>query len=119
MIADELGTAGFIACILGAVSFVVAYTVTAPWWRTVTGRIVWCFAAVCMSILLLAGYRTLFTPPPWWGYVRVTAYMLLAASIWTAVVALVRVQLLRRKATKANKDNEDTAYNEDTADIHG
>lgn len=97
---SELGDVGFIACALGALSFVITYSVVAPWWRTVAGRNVWAFAASSTFILLLGAYRLAFGETPAWDYVRLLAYGLLALSIWSAEVALVRVQILRHRATR-------------------
>ena len=105
MLIDRIGNLGFISCGLGIVSFVVIYSAVSPWWRSVTGRLVWIVAASAALIMLLASYYLAFGPLPFWGYIRAFAYHLFSLAIWAAVVALVRVQILRRRATSNDDQN--------------
>jgi hypothetical protein len=78
----------------------VTYSLVAPWWRTAAGRNLWAFAASITLILVLALYRILIGPLPATEYIRAFCYTIFAFAIWAAEVALVRVQILRRGATK-------------------
>lgn len=96
----EIGDMGFIASALGTVMFSLTYSVIAPWWRTVAGRIIWTFATTVSLIMILATMRFIWGPMSWLYYVRPVAYFALASSIWGAVIALIRVQLFRNRAKK-------------------
>jgi len=97
-----VGDIGFILTALGFVTFAAVYSSIAPWWRTVTGRIMWGMAMSAAVIIALASYRLVFGPQAWLVWVRPFAYFSLAGVVWSAVIALVRVQMLRRRAIKAN-----------------
>lgn len=94
----DIGNLGFIASAIGAVAFIVTYSLVAPWWRTPAGRHVWFFSLAVTFIISLAAYRLAFGPPPFWTELRAAGYLILAAAIWAAEIALIRVQVLRLKA---------------------
>jgi|SRR3954464_10787173 uncharacterized membrane protein YagU involved in acid resistance len=103
----DVGTWGFIASAAGAVAFVLTYSLVAPWWRTPAGRYVWAFSVSVTFLISLASYRLAFGRPPFWDQLRAAGYVLLATVIWTAEIALIRVQVLRLKAIDDKKrDNQ-------------
>lgn len=93
-----LGDIGFVGAAAGAVAFLVTYTVSTPWWRKPPGRFLWLFGAIVTVILVLATIVKFFGTLPGLPILRAVLYLALAAAIWGAVIALIRVQILKRRA---------------------
>lgn len=99
-----LGDIGFDGAAMGALVFMFTYSITSPWWRKAPGRYLWVFGSVVTLIFLLAVIVRHFGQLPGLLWIRAFAYLSLASVIWGAVVALVRVQVLRHRATRMDQN---------------
>lgn len=90
------GDWGFIASTVGAIVFLVIYSVVARWWRTWWGRQIFSFMAVIGGSLIFGAVRLVFGDYPGINYVRPIAFVSLAGVIWWLVGVLVYYQIIRR-----------------------
>lgn len=97
---DTLGDIGFVGAALGAVAFVITYSFFSPWWRHPAGRYIWMFSAVITVIMVLASVSMMFGPFPLLNYLRGFLFAALAAVIWGAEIALIRIQVWKKIRAK-------------------
>lgn len=97
-----VGNIAFVGMVVGAVTFMAIYSTTSRWWRNAPGRYVWTFGAVMVTTLVLAAIRLVYGSLPYPEFIRAIINIAFTGLIWGAVVALIRVQILRRRATKNN-----------------
>jgi hypothetical protein len=92
-----LSRAMLIAAFLGGLTFVVAYTLTARWWRSNAGR-TWMALVVAETVLLGTGVWSLaFGDSPARRFVGLIAFGLFTATSWWRAVTLIRAQLRNRR----------------------
>jgi hypothetical protein len=86
------------AAFLGGLTFVVAYSLTARWWRSTTGR-TWMALVGAETILLGTGVWSLaFGDSPARRFIGLIAFGLFTATSWWRAVTLIRAQLRRDTA---------------------
>lgn len=84
------------ASFLGGFTFVVAYSVTARWWRSSTGR-TWMAFVGAETILLGTGvWNLMFGDSPARRLISVAAFLLFTITSWWRAITVIRVQLRRR-----------------------
>lgn len=97
----EIIKTGFWILGFGVISFTLIYSFAAPWWKTLHGRVLWTFA-VSMSFLMFIGMASLiFGTQDWMIWFTAFGYLVLGATVWGIVVALVRVQILKALRRRA------------------
>lgn len=82
-----------------AAAFVVAYGMTARWWRSLMGRGLFVQAAATSLVLSLVSGATFLGPDfPGRPYVRVVVYGLITVGLWAQLITyLVTVARVRRE----------------------
>lgn len=78
---------------------VLAYHLSAPWWRSETGRHVMTFNAVLAIVLTLwaVGALTLNARGPWWDMLRLVAFTGVPLSLGWRLTLLYRLQIRRKE----------------------
>lgn len=89
--------AAIIATMLGALTFVIVYAVTARWWATTMGRHVMTFMAAILVVAFLATLTIFYgTSWPHRDAIRTAAWGAIAACLWWRVFILIKAQQLTR-----------------------
>lgn len=92
------------ASFLGGLTFVVAYTVTARWWRSNAGR-TWMAFVGAETILLGTGvWSLLFGDSAARRLVGVIAFIVFTITSWWRAIALIRGQLANRRRQPEPED---------------
>lgn len=108
--ADFLEWPLIVAATLGALAFIVLYTVLANWWQTKAGRHLF---ALTLGLFALGSLSILRRVVGEWEYydVMVTViYGVLAWELWRRVLLLFQAQLPHRKKTREKaRENDHTA----------
>lgn len=80
------------ASFLGGLTFVVAYTITARWWQSTTGR-TWMALVGAETVLLGTGvWSLMFGDSPLRRIISVAAFALFTATSWWRAWTLIRAQ---------------------------
>lgn len=86
------------ASFLGGLTFVIAYSVTARWWRSSPGR-TWMALVGAETVLLGTGVWSLtFGDSPARRFIGLIAFGLFTATSWWRAITLIRGQLRNRRA---------------------
>lgn len=101
----DIGDIGWIAAAFGSLSFMAVYTIAAPWWRNPVSRYLWMFGAVVAGIFILSLTRFFLGSLPGLPQIRAVSYVSLAIVIWSAVIGLVRIQILRKRGARRSGDS--------------
>lgn len=101
-----VGTAALWTGVGAGVLFVLAYALTAPWWRSAEGRHLMCFTGALTLIIGWLAYRSIYTPRTLTGaeeWTRAAVYVVVALLLLWRLSLLWRRQIcpgLRRRRAR-------------------
>lgn len=95
------------ASFLASWTFVIGYTILAPWWRSRMGRHLFSFGAMIAGLLTLIIVTGLLGHDyPGREYVRLTCYLVLAVMLWRHVYLLVTTQIRAAREDRRTPPND-------------